>query len=123
MSNIGLKPNSLLFSVVTDVDANRNLFLDNATHTLVHCSGKLRSVDKFSLFTPDQQIRQLVSARKAAHMSRKDSIPACNHQLILQILRDGDRIRFELEVQVSVSVPQFLLRRRSTVADTVSNAV
>ena len=80
LRDVGLKADTLLLAVIADIDSGFFLFFDDMTNSGVHRCAKLSWIDSLSLFAADEQLRELIIARQASHMSHQDSIAASNHR-------------------------------------------
>jgi hypothetical protein len=73
LRDISLEADTLLFAVITDIDAGLDLLFDNVAHGAIHFEIELRFVDGDAFFAGDEERGERFVAWKAADVGGKDA--------------------------------------------------
>src|SRR5262249_61391129 len=81
--HVGLEADALLFAVVADVDACRDLGVDGRAYGPIHLDGKHAGIERLARLAANEQVGQDPIARQAADVGRQDSLLAADHPCLL----------------------------------------
>jgi hypothetical protein len=79
-SDVGREPGPWLFAVVADVDAGRELALDDVADRRLRLALELACVDRLAGVLADEQVAQRGRARDAADVGHQDALVTALHQ-------------------------------------------